>query len=681
VLGIVLLILAFTPIYRVMDVSVEAPHREVSVEVAGVTQEMALWGTVTTVLLAWVLSRLVPASKVRSAAEFLGRRLVAIPLAWFASGLAALSAALAALVGTLLYRGQFTNVDEIASTLHARYLAEGMLGGPTAGLGEHWLIPNTLEVPAGWVSQFPPTHLLALAGVERLGTPGLLGPLCLGVLVGLVALSLPRLLPGRQATARAAALAVALCPFLLFGGGGAMSHVSASMLAAAVLYSALRARDGGAGWALLTGAAGGLLFADRPLVGLVLGAVLSIGVWVSATAARAADGLRWLGARLALAVAGGAPFAVLLAAYNQKVFGDPLTFGYLAAFGERHRLGFHMDPWGYPYGLREAFAFTSSDVLAAGVQMLETPFPITAWIGLALLVGLTGLSGLGLLLAWAFLPVVANAYYWFHDVRMLTEAAPAWVALGVIGAVELARTREGETSRLASVGRDVAAWAALVGVAFALAWGFGARWNSYRWTEGTLARITAPTPPTEPAVVFVHASWNERLSSRLQAAGGMRQDSVISLLRRNSNCALHTYALAREARAQGVDVPLPPIDLEQVPGTPADIERPAFAEGATIRVRRGEAFSPTCRREVEADRFGAVALAPLVWQGDLPGIETGRPLFVRDMGPERNLALLRRYPERAVYLFTPTRDGAPPQLLPYAEGVRLLWGGDLEDLR
>ena len=70
--------------------------------------------------------------------------------------------------------------------------------------------------------------------------------------------------------------------------------------------------------------------------------------------------------------------------------------------------------------------------------MLETPFPLTAIVGLYLLVAPRLPKGAGVLVAWAFLPVVANGYYWFHDVRMFFETAPAWITLAVIAAVALA---------------------------------------------------------------------------------------------------------------------------------------------------------------------------------------------------------------------------------------------------
>jgi hypothetical protein len=671
------ILFAFAPIYRLMDTSGDAPHRQVSVEVAETVLQLAWWGSVVTVLLAGVLAVLLPADRARALATAMACRLERIPSPLWAPGVAVLGGALALLVALVLYRGYFTNVDEIASTLHARYLASGRLGGPTFSMPEHWLIPNTLVVPEGWVSQYPPTHLLALAVVAILGIPVLLGPISFALMVGLLAASLVRLLPERPGLARVAGLAVATCPLLVFLGGGSMNHVTAGALLAATLYASLRARQGSAWWSVAAGVAVGLAVADRPLVGLVLGSVFTLGVWVPPAVRSVTRGFPWLLPRLSGTVAGGAPIAVLLGWYNARLFGSPTTLGYLIAFGDRHRLGFHDDPWGSSYGLGDALAFTSTDVLSAGVQLLETPFPATALIGLALLLGWRLSGAVGLLLAWAFVPVAANAFYWFHDVRMLFEAAPAMVVLFVLAAAQLGgKGSEGEpgAAGLRSFARDVCVWAVVVGLVGA-SLNVRTRWRSYGWEEETLQRIVAPMPPESPAIVFVHVSWNERLSSTLQGAAGMRQDTVINVLRRNTNCALHEYALARAAGVrERRDVPLPDIDMAQLPGAPADIVRPPSPTGATLRIRQGEPFTPSCLRELNADRFGAVALAPLLWQGDLPGIEEGRPLFARDLGPERNQRLLDLYPDRAAFAFTPVEVEGPPELLPYTEAMELLWG-------
>ena len=679
--------LAFVPIYRLMDTSIDAPHRRVSVEVAEVTLQLAWWGTIVTLLLAWLCARILPVRPIREMGRVFAAWLSKPSAKVYAVTLATVSFGLSVLTGRFLYQGFFTNVDEIASTLHARYLASGLLAGPLENAPEAWLIPNTLMVSEGWVSHFPPGHLLAMAALIRVGTPALLGPIFAGVLAGLLSLSLPRLLPGQPGQARVAALLVAVAPLVILLGGGSMSHVSAGAFGAAVLYAALRARDGGAWWGLAVGAAIGLMVADRPLIGLVVGIVFTLGLWGPAAFGGIARGLMWFLRRAGATLAGGAPFAVSLGWFNQRLYGSPSTLGYIAAFGDRHRLGFHMDPWGYPYDLREAVAFTSSDVLSLGVQLLETPFPVTALVGLYLLLVPRLPKGVGVLAAWAFLPVVANGYYWFHDVRMLFEAAPAWITLTVIAAAGLAGGLGDDSSEEAPRDRqhsrdwrgraaDMTTWAVVFGVVYAAVWGAPTRWGSYRWSEETLQRITVPDLPSDaPAIVFVHTSWNERLSSRLQGAGGMRQDSVITVLRRNTNCGLHSYALAREA-AGGTSpgASLPEVDLAQVPGTPSDIERPPSPPGATLRTRTGEPFGIACLREAGADRFGAVALAPLIWQGDLPGLEEGRPMFVRDFGPELNTRILDAYPERQPFVFVPRDPSLPPEIVPYDEAMAQLWG-------
>ena len=683
-LGGLLLALSFLPIFRILDTSLEAPFRVASVEIAEVTLQLVWWGTFSTLLLGVLLSALFKGEPVRAVAARVGDLLCAPRLPVFAIAVSVLAAGLAVFTWRYLYLGLFTNVDEIASTIHARYMAAGALAGVLPVVPEAWLIPNTLMVDHGWVSQYPPTHVAFLALFIRIGAPWLVGAISMGAMAGLVALSLPRLLPGRPATARMAALLVAVSPFLVFLGGGALSHLSAGALGCLVLYSALRARDGHAGWAVLAGAAIGAMVSSRPLIGLILGSLFTLGLWIPTAISAGADHstggprapLPWLLRRSAATLIGGAPFAVLLGWFNHRLFGGATTFGYLAAFGADHGLGFHRDPWGYPYGIAEALGFTSTDTLAIGVQFLETSIPLTALVGVYLLTAARLPKGASMLLAWALLPVVGNLFYWFHATRMLFEATPAWIALAVLGAIELSRSVPDDPPLRSRV-REVAAWSFVVALAAAPALGIPTRWSTYSWTDETLSRITVPQPPNPgPAIIFTHSSWNERISATLQGAGGMRQDSVISALRRNTNCSLHRFAEAREAlvRRGEAQVDLPIVDLQQASGIPPDIERRSPAPGTTVRMRPGEVLTPACLRELRSDRFGAVALAPLLWQGDLPGLEEGRILFVRDLGPEKNALILNAFPGRKPYVFVPKALEAPPELVAYAEAMEVLWG-------
>ena len=106
-----------------------------------------------------------------------------------------------------------------------------------------------------------------------------------------------------------------------------------------------------------------------------------------------------------------------------------------------------------------------------------------------------------MLLAWALLPVVGNAIYWFHATRMLYEAAPAWIAFATLAAVELGRGDPNDTA-LASRLRAVAAWTFVAALLAAPVWGIPTRWSTYSWTDETLARIVLPElPGGGPAIV------------------------------------------------------------------------------------------------------------------------------------------------------------------------------------
>ena len=69
-----------------------------------------------------------------------------------------------------------------------------------------------------------------------------------------------------------------------------------------------------------------------------------------------------------------------------------------------------------------------------------------------------------------------------------------------------------------------------------------------------------------------------------------------------------------------------------------------------------------------------MALAPLLWQGDLPGLNGDGNLFVRDLGPEKNALILDAFPGRNAYVFVPKALEAPPELVAYAEAMEVLWG-------
>src|SRR5690606_915746 len=123
----------------------------------------------------------------------------------------------------------------------------------------------------------------------------------------------------------------------------------------------------------------------------------------------------------------------------------------------------------------------------------------------------------------------------------------------------------------------------------------------------------------------------------------------------------------------GRDDRAPAIDFDVRADRPAGHAAVEIAPGDWILVRHGEALSAACAREIHADRNGVLDIAPLLWQGDLPGLPAAGAMIVRDLGPEANAALIAAHPERVPYVFfTPSPD-SEPALVPYEQGIAAFW--------
>jgi hypothetical protein len=79
-----------------------------------------------------------------------------------------------------------------------------------------------------------------------------------------------------------------------------------------------------------------------------------------------------------------------------------------------------------------------------------------------------------------------------------------------------------------------------------------------------------------------------------------------------------------------------------------------------------------CAREAASDRFGVLDLEPLLWRA--PPRSAASLVFARDLGPEGN-ERVRAAVGGSAWIFIPGSDEAAPSLIPYADGMALLWGG------
>ncbi len=673
--GVALLALVLLPVYRLLDRPDAGLFPRGSLAAAELSRTLLFLGSIIAILVAIIASRVLDPSAIDRTLARLGRRLVAIPTLWFAGGLALVTAALTLAFSLVVLDGKPNLIDAMVQLVHARFIAAGHLSGPAEPFLEFWQLPNSLVTPNGWVSQYPPGYPVFLAAGLRLGMVQLVGPFFAGLTVLFTALAAERLLREDTVTARLGAVMLCFSPFLMGLAGAFMNHIGAAAFTSAAIYFAVRSRDDGRlWWALLTGAAVGIVFSIRPLTAVVAVAVVAV-VWLTNDSPESGRRIARFLRRAIAALVGISPVLVAVGAYNQHFFGSPLTFGYVASQGPLVGPGFHRDPTGALYGPVHALGFTSSDLVTFSLYLLETPVPAVLVVGLFLLVARRFSVGVRVIAIWALLPVAANALYWHHGMfmgpRMLNESAPPWALLTAISAIGLVRLIPSER-----MWGNYSPRAALT-LTFALSWIAGLlylgpqRLASYGRQSMESSRMEIPRED-RPSLIFVHGAWTGRVAMRL-VAHGMRLDSLEAAMRQNTTCDTHNYALwyARSAANRARETP--PLDFSSVSRNPPPQVR--IAAGDDIRAKPGVPLSRECLREVASDTLGIVDVGPLVWQGDLPGLEGEGPMFVRDMGPEANAHLIQRYPDRVPMVLLRLRDDQPPKLFPYAEGMNLLWPG------
>ena len=658
--GALLLILSLLPLYELLGPQTGLAGAATR-ELAAAYAALALAGTLLVLLPGIVTARLGMPRRLLQGARTSILRPSTLPYALL---LGVIAAAAAGAFSTVVLHRQPNLIDAMAQLQHARYFADGQLAAPAADWGAFWHIQQTVITQNGWVSQYPPMHSAMLALGLLAGAAWLVGPLLLGTAGVAVTLIAERLLPNEPLLARTAALLTALSPFLIAHAGAYMSHTTAAAFGALAIYFALRAVQS-LPWSLACGAALGALFGTRPLTAVAAGIPVVVITWIFAEQRDARAIVR----RVAAIAAGAAPLIALIALYNAHFFGSPFTFGYTAAQGPSGDLGFGVDPWGNRYGIVEAIAYTSAELTALGVALLESPLPIVPLIGLFLLLLPRLERATIVLLAWAAAPALLHVAYWHHGIfmgpRMLNETAPAWILLATVAAFRIVQRLPHSARVLPAYSPRALAAGALLAAFVVGPLVFGPlRLAAYRTPP-----LPHVAPADTPALVFVHGGWTSRLAMRL-ASAGMRLDSVETALRQNSTCAVQQYANARAA-GRSAELDFAPRAVELPP-------QMLISPGNRVRVTPGEQWSADCAREANADRNGVLDVSRLLWHGDLPGLSGAGVMYARDMGPELNEQLLRTFPERTPFLLLIPAPDAEPVLTAYEPGIAALWTHTVE---
>jgi hypothetical protein len=616
---------------------------------------------------------MVDASSVEGRLGRLGAWLASIPPFRFALLLGILSTGITLAFSLIVLHGKPNLIDAMVQLLHARFLAAGQLAGPVDRFTEFWQVQNSLVTPKGWVSQYPPGFVVFLALGLKLGVPQAVGPIFAGVTVFFSALAAGRLLRDDPIVARVGAIVLALSPFLIGLAGAYMNHIAAAAFFSAAIFFAVRTLDSrNFAWPILTGLATGIVFSIRPLTAVIAALVVAF-IWLGAADRTMRERLQGLIRATGAAVVGIIPVFVAVALYNAHFFGSPLRLGYVASQGPLVGLGFHRDPTGQMYGPVQALGYTSADLIALSLYLLETPLPAVILVGLFLLVARRLTWGERTIALWALLPVLGNVFYWHHGEfmgpRMLNEATPGWVLLTAIAAFGLVRSIPAKKMFGSYPPRSALSFTLILGWLAGVLFLGPQRLASYGGPWMASSRITLPVQ-RQPALVFVHGAWTGRIVSRL-LAHGMRLDSLEVAMRYNPTCEAHFFSLWYELDPAARSHAPPPMDFNFLPHR--EIPKIRIANGDDIRAEPRAPMAPACLRQVASDTLGILEVASLLWEAELPGAAGPDPIVVRDMGPDINAGLIARYPERVPLMFYRGTKEGPPVLAPYAAGMRALW--------
>ncbi|MGH7663004.1 MAG: hypothetical protein ACRENI_01705 [Gemmatimonadaceae bacterium] len=617
-------------------------------------------------LIAAILARRIPFLGGTRPAKAIGRVMRAIErrplLAVIFISLAALTVYV--IIAHAIFSASPLLIDEIVQLYQADIFLDGRLWRPVAEPAEFFSIMHVVDTEGRVYSQFPPggPALLALGAVVN--APWLVGPVSGAVSVAAFAAYL-RVAEPRRGVALGATLLFAFAPFVAFMSGSHMNHVTTLtclLIALASMSRVVTSPSPRPAIAALSGFSLGLAATIRPVDAFVY--ALPAGVWFLSLAFR--DRRRWIDV---LAAGAGVALPMLVMLWvNAETTGAPFRFGYEVLWGKAHAMGFHAAPWGPAHTPARGLELINIYFLRLQTYLFEASLPgLIPFIGaLAIARRLDAFDRY--LLASAGLLTVFYFAYW-HDgyylgPRFMLPLAPM-LALWTARFPVLLRDRLGDGLPYRSVlyGYAIAGLIA-VGVGIPLRGrNYAAGLVTMRWDADSAAAAAG----VEGAVVLVRESWGAQVMARMWGLGIPRTEAEL-IYQHTDTCILDAavHDLERgSARGMSAFEALRPLlrDSARVVGT-------TYSSDRSQRVLPGTRYSPHCIERLREDRGGFTLLPPLVLA------RGGSNTYIRDLH-ERNAAVLRRFPDRPVYLLRPMSAavGAPPVFVPLArDSLRFAWG-------
>ena len=565
----------------------------------------------------------------------------------------AVCVALYGTVASIVFSRVPIRIDELVQLLQGRMYAHGRLWDPVSPVPEHYSMLNVVDVDGRYYGQFPPGWPAMLALGVMAGAPWLVGPLC-GAMSATAFWSYVRVVEQRRGVAVGAVLLFAAAPFVVFMSGSHMNHAPTLMwimIALAAMARVMTSTTPNNLAAFINGVALGCAATMRPVDALAF--ALPAGGWYLLNAIR--DGARW---RDAFAVGFGVAVPVLAMLWvNVNTTGAAFVFGYQVLWGRSHDLGFHRAPWGVAHTPVRGLELVNLYFLRLQTYLFESSVPsLVPFLGALSLTRSVDRFDRYLFVSAALLLGLYFAYW--HDGFILGPrfmfALVPMLALWTARLPGLVRGRfgDGVVYRSTWFGYGVAATLAL-----SLSVPARVREYAHSFVPMRLDHVaTARRAGVENALIFVRESWGTQLMARLWALGVPRSEAEL-LYGKVDACVLENRISLLE-RAGVRDTAALTALLPALADSARVVSSP-FSPDATERFLPGIAYSSLCAQRIQEDRGGVTIFAPLLYA------DWRTNVYARDMH-ERNLTLLRQYPDRPVYLLRPRSNetGASVDLYP-----------------
>ncbi len=305
--------------------------------------------------------------------------------------------------------------DELIYFFHARYFANGELWVPAPPVPEAFSIYMIPFRSANWYSIFSPGWPTLLALGIKFGVPWLVNPVLAALNVWLAYWLISELYDRRSAGL--VALLLALSPWYVFMAMSFMSHIATlffTLIAAIGIVLARRTRP--ILWALISGAAIGVVSLMRPLDGAIVG--LLVGLWAIGLGGKrlSLSGLMGLGIGVILVGGSVVPYNILLTGkvtppldtYYEEYFGHNSN---ALGFGPDRGLGWALQPLPGHSPL-SALINNALNLFSVNVELFGWALGSLLLISLALVTRKRRTADL-LMLAVIVLTLGAYSLYWY----------------------------------------------------------------------------------------------------------------------------------------------------------------------------------------------------------------------------------------------------------------------------